>query len=316
MEDFIQYYQQAKTKDLYIILGSQGSGTNLISNTLMAVFNFSVIRDQSIIFNSAVKIHKNNSKENIRRQFRYILNRFYPNIVRKTFQKHYHHRTRYYSGIEKYIDKIEIKTACDFACFFYAYHAFQNGKSFFAIKSDDIWENIEFLSQIFPNRKYIFNNRDPRDIVLSVIQKSFGPRQVYNGSLYVRKRVLKFLEEIERHQNISMGFKYEVLLANPLQIVQQFSQKFAMPLPQDRAERIKLLNIRSANFNKWKKLMSQRQLRVCESVLQNEILRCGYDLSGPATEVPAIESAFYSLADTIQRVPQKLSRIRQNIIRG
>ncbi len=309
MNDFLSFYEEAKNKDLFIILGSQGSGTNLISRCLMNVFDFSVIRDLSLIFNCAIEVYKNPSEEIIQQELQYVLKRFFPGNFRKRLQKHYHHRTKYYQGIQDYVDQVNIKTAMDFAYFFYAYHTFTNGATYFAIKSDDIWENIEYISRIFPNRKYIFNTRDPRDNVLSIINKYFGPKHIYTASLYVKERINIFYEEILRNQEKAMILKYETLLTDPVDIIYKFSEKFNIKVPEDVEDRVKLLNIRPKNFNKWRKEMSEEELLVCETILYDGLINCGYDVvNNTPVDISETERLRYKFQDFRARIPQKLNR--------
>ena len=68
MNGFVKFYEQSKHHDMFVILGSQGSGTHLLARFLVNVFDFSVIRDESLVFNAAVKVRRDPRPSTIKRQ--------------------------------------------------------------------------------------------------------------------------------------------------------------------------------------------------------------------------------------------------------
>jgi len=53
---FDSFYEQIKDQPTFIVLGAQGSGTNLLSRILTRALNFSVTKDRSLIFNAAANV--------------------------------------------------------------------------------------------------------------------------------------------------------------------------------------------------------------------------------------------------------------------
>ena len=273
--DFHSFRRSLQSQDLFIILGSQGSGTNLLCRILREIFKFSIVQDRSLIIDSAVKIHRKPVKSRIRSEINHVYRSFFPGSIRKRFNlKHYYHQAANYVGIEKYLDNSGITNAREFINFFYDYHAFMVGGKYRAIKSDDISTYFGQLDDdFFPPQKHILLVRDPRDNALSIVNKNFGPCVLYCASLYVKEKLLLHEREMQKKPKSGLVTHYETLLQNPKEFVENFSKQFNIEPVGDLSE----LDIRKGNFNKWMRL-SEHDLEICETVLKDEILRFGYEL--------------------------------------
>lgn len=47
---FKEFFEAARERPVYVVLGVQGSGTNLLSRLLVRIFGFSVLQDRSMVF--------------------------------------------------------------------------------------------------------------------------------------------------------------------------------------------------------------------------------------------------------------------------
>ncbi len=311
MKDFISFYEESKSNDIFIILGAQGSGTNLLSNILEIVFDCSVIKDRSLIFNSAINIYRDQSNKTIHRELRRIYSSFFPNRFSKYLgPSHYHHRSKHFVGFEKYLGDVKIRDAEDFVYFFACYHAYSNGKSRLAFKSDDMWENIEFAEKIYKKKKYIHLVRDFRDNVLSVINKNFGPKTVYVCSHYIKERVNAYHQETLRNRDVSILLTYEELLEHPQKCIIELSEALGLGPVSDLANKIEALNIRTTSLGRWKNQMAEDELLVCETILQDELREFGYPITSK-TLMPdslPVRSAKHTIHDMVLRVSQKIKR--------
>jgi|GEM_PF-5877614 len=314
MKDFFSFYHDMRSKPVYFILGPQGSGSNLTSNLFIKVFGCEAVRDRSLIFNAAVRIKKDNSS--IKKEVDYVIGKLFPNAFNKRFfgGKHYHHQNKNYIGIGEFVSKVPMQTAEDFAYFFYAYHAWKNGHDMIAVKSDDIWENLEHLESIFSNGRFILLVRDPRDNALSVMRKNFGPRDIYVSSKYIKQRLNIYTRFCEKHENRGLMIKYEDILNQPVECVRKIAQKFEMTIPTDLEERIESLKIRPYNSQKWRRL-SDNDLLIAETILLNELKQFGYETVNQTFYHIDKNTAFkHNVNDMWQRVPQKLKYVFGNIV--
>jgi len=280
--DFAKFYEDLKRRPTYVILGVQGSGTNLLAKLLTRIFDFSVIRDRSLIVESGARLSDSPSTREVQRELRIVLRSLFPNpIRRRLLARAYYHQGREYLGIRSQVDRVEIATPEDLAQFFYCYHAFAAGKAQKGVKSDDIWQHLAELDRVIPNRRYIHLVRDPRDNALSIVNKGWGPCHVYTASRFVRDQLSIYLDEVARDPDRSMTVKYETLLNSPAEFLGEFAAFSGLAPCSDYEKQLESLNIRSTNCNKWKRLPTEL-LRMCETVLSREIVGCGYALATDA----------------------------------
>ena len=314
MSEFLKFQERIAQEPLVVILGSQGSGTNLLAKFLRKVFDFSVVHDRSLFFNAAVDIHHNPSQRNIDRQLRRMLSSIYPSRVRRLVQmKNYDRLGRRMTGIKDHVADARVNSGESFARFFYDYQAFAQGSLRTAFKSDDIWERIEYLSEIFPNCHYVLLVRDPRDNALSIVNKDFGPREIYSAAKYVKKRIDIYAKEVERFPDRSIVVTYENMLTDPHGFVRRFAKFVDLPLHEDVESRIEQVGVRSTNYNKWKQ-WAPKDLAAAEAVLADDLLKFGYELGSREQDRAAVTDALGRFArDCIRRVPQKIAAYRKTM---
>ncbi|HEX6986720.1 MAG TPA: sulfotransferase [Planctomycetaceae bacterium] len=315
--EFRDEFLASKSRDVFFILGVQGSGTNLTAQLLRSVFGFSTVLDGSLIFRSAVRVHARPRREVVVREFRRVHRHLFPGPVRRRFTlRHYHHRNAGFRGIEEHFDPALIESGSDFARFFYTYHAWRIGTDRQAVKSDDLWQLLDHLGPMFPNRKLIHLVRDPRDNALSVTRKNFGPRDLFVAAKFVARQLDAYRREAARQPEGCVTVTYESLLAEPWVFITEFSERFGFSVPPDAAQAVDSLGIRQDNSRKWERL-PKRDLTACEAVLERDLRDFGYGLSQPQVRaVGRAEAAGRHLRDWALRVPQKAEHAIQDFLRG
>jgi hypothetical protein len=309
MRSFATFARRVADEPVFVVLGVQGSGTNLLSRILERGFNFSLIEDGSVVFKSAAGLGIDPTPAKVRRAFALIRSRLAPSpLVRKTCRLIKANAD--YDGIDRHVDPAEIRSGADLARFVYAYGAFRLGTSRMAIKSDDIWEDIEHIDSVLPKRRIILLTRDFRDNLLSVSNKDFGPIEPLNAAWYVKRRFATYEAEYQRtpcaHR---FHVRYEDLLESPLSVVHDLSQHFDLPPVAGGERAVEALQIRRGNLRKWSAL-GKRTLAHVEAVLRDELTTYGYASSAepsgpPGTAVWAITTA----SDTTKRLGQKGKRL-------
>lgn len=315
--DFRAFAEAHGSEPIVIILGCQGSGTNLLSKLLMKVFDFSVIRDRSLIYNAAVNVMRSPGGDTVEREDRRIRRALFPSPFRRRFAYgHYHHRNRGYVGIDTNIAGMAVESPRDFAYRYYLHHAWKEKASHVALKCDDMWENVAHLETVFPDAKLIQLVRDPRDNALSIMRKNFGPRDIYSASRYVKMRINRYDEAIRAFPGNALQITYESVLNDPHEFISQFRDTFGFPTVKDVAGAVEALQIRPHNKQKWRRIPAA-DLRVSETVLQAELHQFGYEIATP--DIGALSGttvARHVLNDTLLRVPQKLAYVTDQFRRG
>ncbi|MCO8122499.1 sulfotransferase [Stieleria sp. TO1_6] len=312
---FVDYFQDMKSEPKYVILGCQGSGTNLVSRLLQQTLEFSVVHDRSLIFNAAVGLMRD--QESLGLQYAKIRKRIFPGKLRRRFMLKRHYRqAKHFQGLPSTIDSDLVKTPEDFANYLYAYHGYTTNAMHLGLKSDDLWESVEHIDVVIPNRRYLLLVRDPRDNAISITNKDFGPRNLYAASQYVQKRMSLYQAEVDRRTDIeAITIKYEDLLNEPQRQMETIAQEWRLNLCDDYIHRVEGLGIRKHNQSKWKKLSSE-DLGVCESVLGEQIEKYDYPRSEQAkVELNKIHRIYYTASDVALRIPQRVYKTCRNFIR-
>jgi hypothetical protein len=306
---FAAFYAAVRQAPIYVILGVQGSGTNLLRSVLDSAFNFAVVQDKSLVYNAALKVGSNPSPEAVRRQFDAIVARLFPSaITRKTSRRIKANVS--YDGIEEAFAQAAIRSGSDLAHFVYAYGAFSRGSTLMAIKSDDLWETISGIDTVLPNRRIVLLTRDFRDNLLSITNKNFGPKEPLVAARYVKDRFAFYDAEYRRMPpERRFHVRYEDLLESPDLFVTRFRQHFGLgdhgwtPPPVNRSR------IKSDNTRKWGSLTA-RQLAQCEAILRDELHAYGYGTESEASDPPGLATWLVARGrDTVRRVPQKVGAV-------
>ena len=305
---FGEFFNASKDWPVYVILGVQGAGTNLLRRFLVPAFNFSVLQDRSLIFNAAARLGQNPSAADIRRQFDFVRESMFPSRVtsKYTLQLMPRRKTVPFRGMEEHFDPTMITSAADFARFFYAYRAFSMGTNLMAIKSDDLWEQIAAIDDVIPHRRVILITRDFRDNLLSIAGKPFGPIEPICAAQYVKERFVPYAAVYARAGEHGHHVRYESMLDNPRQFLLDFRDRFDLTFAKQPDDVLAQRKLRPNRVGKWHKL-PPAELAACEALLREELAAFGYT---PVTSDAKPPDAATLLAartrDAWKRVPQKL----------
>jgi hypothetical protein len=303
---FPDFFAAAKQHPVYVVLGVQGSGTNLLRSILVSAFNFSVVQDQSLVFEAAVEAGPSPSQTMVRRQFEMLRERALPSTITRKTRRHLKANGSF-EGIERHFDAANITSGTELAYFIYAYSAFSLKSTLMAIKSDDLWESIQHIDEVLPNRRIILLTRDFRDNLLSVTKKHFGPIDPLVSAQYVKRRFAFYEAEYRRTApERRFHVRYEDLLEAPDAFVAAFSRHFHLSDGREAAPPVDKARIRSNNRRKWASL-SPRELALCEAVLRDELQTYGYGTECEPVDPPGATTRLMANArDAAQRVPQKI----------
>ena len=189
MSGFREYYERTRTEPIYIILGVQGSGTNLLSRLLARLFGFSVMRDRASVFNAAARLGAQPARSDIEREIKRFKRMVAPSPLRRKFSKHVILKSEPLRGVADALSSSPIASGADFARLIYTYRAFSLGADHIGLKSDDLWQSIHLIDRVIPERRVIMLTRDFRDNLLSISGKQFGPIEPVCAAQYVKNQL-------------------------------------------------------------------------------------------------------------------------------
>lgn len=144
-------------------------------------------------------------------------------------------------------------------------------------KTPQYTHRIETLHKLFPNARYIYIVRDGRDVALSLLEKSWGPKNVYScAKLWVQMNRPSELVNRLASAGQLLFVKYEQLLVDPEQHVDELYRFLDEKLSAERKAELCSVTI-NGNAFKWKSIMSRRQIRIFDAVAGPTLRRLGYE---------------------------------------
>ena len=312
---FDEFLERSRETPIYVVLGVQGAGTNLLGRLLTKLFNFSVMRDRAMAFNAAVRLGRSPSAEAIEREIREFERIVSPSTLRRKTSKFIIQRGGPLKGLPAALRRAKIRNGADFARVIYTYRAFTRGSSLIGIKSDDIWENLHLLDQVIPNHRIILLTRDFRDNLLSVSGKHFGPVEPLCAARYVDQQFTHYAAAYRNAGPRACHITFETLLNSTRDCVDALTRQFGLTPTVDLDVAIPALKFRPNKIGKWKRLSAQ-ELAWCEGILGKHLMDFGYPLASDSPgEPPWQKMAAATARDTVKRVPQRLRGFARRLTR-
>ena len=307
--DFKQFLEQVRNEPVYVILGVQGSGTNLLAKLLSRLFNVSVVLDRSMVFNAAVRLGHAPAPSAVQQEIRRFEESISPSALRRKTTKNIIRNNRLFDGVVAELEQATIRSGSDFARLIYAYRAFSRGFTRIGIKSDDLWENLHRIDDVLPNRRVVLLTRDFRDNLVSITGKNFGPIEPLCAARYVKDQLAIYATEYRRSGSNGYHVKFETLLNTTREFVDSFARHFKLAPTANLDVAIPALEFKPNRIGRWAR-MSPRELAWCEGMLREELLEFGYPLASPSpTLPPAGQVVAANIRDTFKRFPQKIRRM-------
>ncbi len=173
----------------------------------------------------------------------------------------------------------------------------RKGLPSWAEKTPEYIFELELMHELFPESKFIYIVRDGRDTALSLMERSWGPANVYACAVYW-KRCNEARPVVERlkDQGLLQEVRYEDLLDEPVESLGALASFLALEWPEEKLERV-TSKIRTSNHTKWKSRLSAREIEIFENVAGGTLRRFGYETSHEEAPVPALTRCFYHLHD-------------------
>ena len=261
--DFPTFLQATAEEPIYVILGVQGSGTNLLRKLLAKTFGFSVLKDRSMVFREAARLGRTPPAESVERAIRVVHSRLFPSAVTRKTRRDVIKNNRPLQGIDEYLTPTRIPDGASLARTIYAYQACSLGTTRMAIKSDDLFNEISAIDEVIPNRRIILLTRDFRDNALSVGRKGWGPIDPLCAAQWVKTRFSYYHREYERSPH-SFHVRFETLVEEPRAFFDRFSEHFGLDPTTDPEEVLSTFELKRDRVRRWERALSPHQLRLCE----------------------------------------------------
>jgi len=162
----------------------------------------------------------------------------------------------------------------------YFEYAQQHGKSRWGDKTPWYLRCMSELAELFPNAQFIHIIRDGRDCALSVIECTWGPKNIYKASLWWKEALENGFREIEKLKkkfsdisNIYLEVRYEEILEDPKI---QLKKIFEFIGERFNEQIISEFHIKRDNKEMWKSQMSLKQRKLFERVAGDVLKKLEY----------------------------------------
>lgn len=187
-------------------------------------------------------------------------------------------------------------------------------------KTPEYMEHLPELNALFPNAQYILVVRDGRDTALSVMSRYYGPNNLVVAAQEWRETArqgMQFLETLPADRKLVI--RYEDMMENPVETLRTVMNFLgAHPRDPHMFERIGPMvreELRSNNFNKWKKKMSLREREIFESLAGPELKYYGFETEFAAPRPPSsLQMSLLPWHDRLMRLVHPRS-FRNNVYR-
>jgi len=171
----------------------------------------------------------------------------------------------------------------------------QFGKQGWGDKTPHYLGDFEKIYDLFPNAKYIYIVRDGRDVALSLLEKEWGPNNIYSCAIYW-KRLNKrrgLFNRLEVNGQLLI-LRYEDLLDYTDEYVRKIYSFLSQNI--DESELVEISStVKAGNYYKWQKKLSNRQIKIFDSVASNTLKRFGYRINYPENGVNFMIEILYKL---------------------
>lgn len=159
---------------------------------------------------------------------------------------------------------------------------------------------LEYLMALFPEARYVFIVRDGRDVCLSLLEKPWGPNNVFACADYWRDLNSKNAEiEQLKSQGRLQAIKYEDLMVDPKAVLSRLYEFLETDIDEEELESL-CNRIKSNNFDKWRTAMSDTQKSIFESVAGDKLKEFGYPLTQNTSALSPFRQSLYRLDNKLR----------------
>lgn len=292
------------------IVGSPRSGTTLIRLVLDSHSNIAIAPESAFLFRlarRASRLYRNFCNEaavtnfiSDFRQLKHVRNWFPKNISNSEIIA----QVRIPGEVSQILNVL------------FTSYAKTRGKHRWGDKTPRNLQHIEEIMSLFPQARIIVIIRDCRDVVLSQKQVIFGGLSSYGSAKRWKVDAQFARRALSRYPEKIMLVRYEDFVANPENVLHRIIsfvgepwdpailQRYLMhedDVPHTKSELFRE-PIQGRNIGKWKRVMREKDVKICEAIAGDELHYFGYERIFSGVSLGPINRIFYSLTDVLRRV--------------
>tara|TARA_B100000965_G_C19574100_1_gene750506 strand:- start:769 stop:1782 length:1014 start_codon:yes stop_codon:yes gene_type:complete len=202
----------------------------------------------------------------------------------------------------------------------YSLYASKKGANYFVCKENDLYDHLFKTLHHYPTHKFIYLVRDGRDVAVSERSIPFRKRHIFALAESWKKEQQRALSTVQdtKPNNVFL-VKYEELLSNTNHVLEDlfsfleikfekevlsFHQKKESKNQSNKSEFWTNLSspMMKDNFSKYKKKLSEKEIRVFESVCRVELIALSYKLEFPEQlRISRLNDLYYRINNKIMK---------------
>ena len=160
--------------------------------------------------------------------------------------------------------------------------------------------HVDILLKFFPKSKIIYITRDGRDVALSLMERSWGPNNIYSCAKFWKNYIKqkKILNELLNSEKF-LEVKYEELLETPEQELGRVYEFLDETYSQEEIQELTKTTKRG-NYNKWKKKMKEAELKIFENIAADTLKAEGYETTYNEENVRLDKVVYYEIHNKLK----------------
>lgn len=298
------------------VVGSPRSGTTLLRLVLDSHPHIAIAPESAFLFRLArrgARLYRNFANEaavadfvNDFRELKHVRNWFPKNISTREIVA----QVRVPGEVSEILNAL------------FTYYANARGKHRWGDKTPRNLQHIEEIIGLFPQARVVVILRDCRDVVLSQRQVIFGGLSLFGGSRRWKVDAQFARRALSRYPEKIMLVRYEDFVSNPESVLQRIISFIGEPwdpaiiqrylaheddVSHTKSELFRA-PIQGRSVGKWKRLMNERDIRICEAIAGDELSYFGYERMFSGASLGPIRRVFYSLTDFLRRIVNPVYR--------
>lgn len=173
------------------------------------------------------------------------------------------------------------------------------GFSRWADKTPHFSFQVPLIASLFPNAKFIFIYRDGRDVANSLLERKWGPNNIWAAAKYWGTCCNALIEsENIIPKNRLLSIRYENLLEAPEPILQRLLEFLEYQATNEQIEQM-ASRVRGNNSNKWKTTLSEKSIQIFERTAGDVLRKLGYETSAELPPINPLVRSAYSAHDSL-----------------
>ena len=175
------------------------------------------------------------------------------------------------------------------------YKNIRQGTGAWGDKTPNYIGEFDLIYSLFPDAKFLHIVRDGRDVALSLLERSWGPNNLFSAAEYWRdlNRKNPLLEKLTEEGKVYQ-VRYEDLLDDTETHVRSIYEFLGEELSEQTLRSL-CSTVRKGNYFKWKKRLSKRQISLFDKLAANTLSRMNYETFEPEAELSAPLRFIYKL---------------------